>query len=91
MNDDPITSKLDELIAVMKSASLPFKDRWLDASGVGALLGYSGRHVAERIACKPDFPRPVRLDGGHPRWKAAEVLAWAETKRDSSQGRPRAA
>lgn len=84
-----IVEKLDELIAATNAASVPFGVRWLDAAAIGALIGYSGRHVAERIACKPSFPKPVRLDGGHPRWKVSEVLDWIEAQRDVVTGRRR--
>lgn len=81
---DNITNKLDELLAVSRSASIPINVRWLDAAGVGAMLGYSARHVAERVACRPDFPRPMRINGGHPRWLAKEVMTWADGQRDAA-------
>jgi predicted DNA-binding transcriptional regulator AlpA len=82
MTINAIITKLDELIAATRAASIPVRERWLDAIGVGALLGYSGQHVRERLACRKDFPKPARIDGGHARWKAAEVLAWFERQRD---------
>lgn len=56
--------------------------RWLDAKAVGKMLSYDVRVVRERIACRPDFPRPMRIDGaGYPRWREDEVAAWAEVQR----------
>lgn len=79
---DQIAKKLDELIEATRAAALPLDSRWLDAGQVGTLLGYSGRQVMERIACRPDFPKALRLNGhGHPRWKASEVLRWADAER----------
>lgn len=56
---------------------LPLEATWLDAAGVGRMLGYEARIIRERIACRPDFPRPTRIGGkDNPRWNAAEVNAW---------------
>lgn len=86
--DDVIAQKLDELIAATKAASMPVKERWLDAAGVAALLTLSERYIVERLAPKPSFPRPLRCGGTwHPRWKAAEILAWAEQERSRGTGR----
>jgi predicted DNA-binding transcriptional regulator AlpA len=57
--------------------SIPFELRSLDAEEAGALLGYSPRHVCERLAALPDFPRRVDV-GGRPRWIAGELLEWRE-------------
>lgn len=77
-----LRDQISELIAATKAAAIPLPMRWLDAEEVGALLGYSGRQVMERIACRPDFPKALRVDGrGHPRWLASEVSKWAERER----------
>ncbi len=66
--------------------------RWLDAAGIGALLSVSSRQVRERLALRPDFPRPLRIAGvGHPRWREDEVQEWAEKERQRQNGRERAA
>lgn len=75
--------RLDEQIAATRAASVPLRDRWLDAAGIGALLSHPARYVLERLAPRPDFPRPLRE--GHPRWKASEVLEWAERARDANR------
>lgn len=77
MSDDPILTKLDELIAVSRAAAIPFEHRWLDAAAVAAMLGVSVGHFRDRIAPKPGFPEPARYTGGAARWKASEVDAWA--------------
>jgi predicted DNA-binding transcriptional regulator AlpA len=85
---DAIVERLDALIAATRTAHL---DRWLTAEDVGALLGYSPAQIRERIACRPGFPKPLRVDGGHPRWKASEIQAWAEAERERTGGRKRRA
>jgi predicted DNA-binding transcriptional regulator AlpA len=35
----------------------------------------------DRLAKRPDFPRPIRLGTRSLRWKRTELLAWAEEKR----------
>lgn len=88
---DALIAKIEELIAVTRAASIPVRERWLDAEGIAAMLSFKPRYVLENLSCRPDFPKPLRLDGtGHPRWKASEVLDWAARQRDLTGGRPRA-
>lgn len=59
--------------------------QWLDAAGVGRLIGHTARQVRERIALRPDFPRHARIGGtGHPRWRADEVARWMERQRQAA-------
>lgn len=75
-----LLEKLDELIAATKAASIPFEEQWLDAEDVGAYLKFKPRYVSEKLACRPDFPKPMRIDGtGHPRWRAADIAQWAQS------------
>ncbi len=70
--------------------TLPLNAIWLDAEGVGQMLGYEPRIIRERIACKPGFPKPSRIGGtGNPRWNAAEVDTWMRAQRELTGGRPR--
>lgn len=70
--------------------NLPLEALWLDADGVGVMIGYEARIVRERIACRPDFPKPSRIGGsGRPRWNAAEIDAWMRAQRELTGGRPR--
>lgn len=93
--DELLLHKLDELIAATKAASVPVNLRWLDADQIGAMLGFSGTQIMQRIACRPDFPAALRIGGsGHPRWLASEVAEWARREREqheSSGKRRRAA
>jgi hypothetical protein len=67
---------------------IPFELRGLTAEQVGELLGYTGRYVAEDLACKPDFPKATYA-GDKPRWIAGEVLAYREATRASRRVRRR--
>ena len=69
----------------LDGAAKPMNDQllWLDADGIGRMLSLSARHVRERIACQPDFPKPLRIGGlGHPRWLASEIQEWAIAQRE---------
>jgi predicted DNA-binding transcriptional regulator AlpA len=49
---------------------------------IAEYLRVSPRTAAEIYAPQPTFPRAIRPGGGHPRWKALEVIEWAEKSRD---------
>jgi len=67
------------------SERLPLSAIWLDAAGVAEMLGYEPRVVAEKLAPRPDFPRPARIGNkGRPRWRADEVAAWMEQWRETA-------
>lgn len=88
MTEQPIniTAELRALIEALqkpKAAIPPERDLW-DAETIAAYLKVSARQVAERYACRPDFPRPILLPSesgsrNHRRWKAKEVMEWAES------------
>jgi predicted DNA-binding transcriptional regulator AlpA len=87
MMSDETDNLLRQLIDVTRLATIPVEMRYADTRQLGALLGYSARSVAERIACQPDFPQPVRLLGGEARWKVSEVIAWADAQRKPRRAR----
>lgn len=65
--------------------SIPLASTWLDAEGVGKMIGHTARQVRERIALRPDFPKPSRIGGtGHPRWNAGEIDRWMRRQRDAA-------
>jgi len=74
-------SEKDLASVALVAASIPGKLRWLDTEGVGAMLGYSTAQVRDRLSQREDFPKPARIDGGHPRWKASEIDEWMERQR----------
>ena len=63
--------------------SIPVEvDLW-STNELGAYLKVSPNKVVERYAALPDFPKRIVLptaEGGrsHPRWKALDVISWAE-------------
>lgn len=69
-------------------AALVAGDRWLSADACAVYLGLrpakdgspNRRGFLERVACKPDFPRPLQI-GTDKTWKKSEVDAWAEEQR----------
>lgn len=79
-----LIDKIDALIAVLKRPAIPAERILWDAEQAAAYLGVTARHFAERIACKPDFPKAIRLAEikGGLRWKAEEVMDWAESRRE---------
>lgn len=83
MTDTLLITKLDELIAATRAATIPVDVRLWDAQQISAYLCVSARHAAERYAMRPDFPRPICLPTANGeratrRWKATEVIEWAE-------------
>jgi predicted DNA-binding transcriptional regulator AlpA len=62
-------------------AQVPFEQVALDAGEVGVMLGQERRYVLERLATRPDFPRPCSLPGQQKRWLAGEIIQWREVNR----------
>ena len=90
---------VDQLAAAIVGRLIPPIPLEIDLwSGVeiGAYLKVGSRQVLERLAPMPDFPKAIRLPTdrgkGQPRWKACEIIAWAEKYQEGAQalpGRPR--
>lgn len=78
-----IVDQLAEAIARRTARRIPLAvDLWGYAE-IADYLKVSAPQVADRYAPLPDFPRAIRLPStgrgrGHPRYKAAEVIKWAE-------------
>lgn len=75
---------LERLATVLERPPLP-PDRILwDAARVGEYLGVAPRTVAEKWAHRPGFPKAIALGGERAlrRWKAKEVMDWAERQRE---------
>jgi len=72
-------AELIEAIRAMPHIPLSI-DMW-SKHEIAAILKKSPRTVAERYACKPDFPRPYKLSTGDLRWKASEIMEWIEKQR----------
>jgi predicted DNA-binding transcriptional regulator AlpA len=52
------------------------------AQTIAQYLKVTPKHVLQRYAPLPDFPQPIRLPSakgtGQLRWKAKEIIGWAE-------------
>jgi hypothetical protein len=66
-------------------AALVAGDRWLSADACAVYLGMvtpkgtpNRRGFLERVACRPDFPRPNPVTRT---WKKSEVDEWADEQR----------
>lgn len=71
-------------------AALVQGDRWLSADACAVYLGMvtaqgnpNRRGFLERVACRPDFPKPLEL-GQQKSWKKSEVDEWADEQRRSA-------
>jgi hypothetical protein len=80
-------SELARKISELANPAIPLKiDLW-GAKQIAAYLKVSPRHVLERYTLLPGFPTPIRLPSatgkrGNPRWKACEIISWAESYRE---------
>ncbi len=91
MTDLSIPS-IDALVAQLSQAIttrlIPLDVALWDAGQIGAYLGVASGTVLEHYACRPDFPRAIPLPPtgeakrGQRRWKAAEVIEWAEARQE---------
>lgn len=80
-----MTAEKDNTVALI--AALVHGDRWLNADACAVYLGMvtpkgepNRRGFLERVACLPDFPRPLEL-GQQRTWKKSEVDDWADEQR----------
>ena len=57
---------------------VPLSERQMDIADIAAYRRRSARHIAEREACHPDFPRPIIFPSdkgrGHKTWLAVEIF-----------------
>jgi hypothetical protein len=81
-----ILDQLAEAIARHTARRIPLAvDLWSNAE-IAAYLKCEPRQVSERYSCLPGFPRAIRIGGkGHPRYRAAEVIGWAEGQREMAK------
>lgn len=83
-------NKLAEAIAEKIGQPLPLDvDLW-GVDQIAKYLKMSKSQVSQRYVPQTDFPRAIRLstsDGhrSHARWKASEVIAWAEQHQDKKR------
>lgn len=95
MNESILIDQIATAVAVKIAQPIPLSvDLW-DSATIGQFLKVSAKQVTDRYAPLPDFPKAIRLPApgsgkGHPRWKAVEIIEWAERYLDGNgKGRPR--
>ena len=65
--------------ALRQVAQIPTDRRYWSIKTIAAFLEYAEDYVANDLTKREDFPRPAKIGGnGRPRWKAGEVMAWAD-------------
>ena len=74
-----LLAAIDRLSAAVLSG-IPAHKRLWTADGCAQYLGYSKSHFLQKIACRPDFPRPHQVGDGDKgrRWKASDVIDWVD-------------
>lgn len=70
-----LLARLDQLIALMSRPVVPADKTLWTRSDVGTYLGLKSSAL-EKVLSAPSFPDARRPAGGHPRYLAAEVMAW---------------
>ncbi|SDO94691.1 hypothetical protein SAMN04488595_103177 [Ralstonia sp. 25mfcol4.1] len=101
MNDGHLIKRIALAVADHVRPALPVSVALWDVDRIAEFLVRSPKVVRERIVTLPDFPKAIRIpsvqSGGGapakalPRWRASEVVAWAESYKDQPRGRPRKA
>lgn len=84
---DRLVAAVERLESLQRVASIRAEHRWIGAEEIAAMTGFKARTIAEKIVCKPGFPKPMQIDGiGHKRWNYAEV---AEYFQHQQRAKPR--
>lgn len=70
---------LETVEALRQVAQIPTERRLWSIATIALYAELSHSHVAQKVVCQPDFPKPIRILGtGKPRWKAGDVMQWFE-------------
>lgn len=82
-NDHELIVAIARAVAANMPPQIPIDVALWSVADCAAYLRISESSFYQRVACMPGFPQAIRiprLDGsrGHPRWKAREVIEWAE-------------
>ena len=89
MSEVELVEKLANALAKQLRPAIPLSiDLW-DVATVAQFLKRDPDVTRERITCLPDFPKAIRLPSNkgraHPLYKAAEVVAWAQTYQEKTK------
>lgn len=98
-DDRYLIERIAQAVAACVRPTLPLGVALWDVEHIAAYLVRAPKVVRDRVVTLPDFPRPIRIPSvqsgkqdqskAQPRWKASEVIAWAESYREKPIGRPR--
>jgi predicted DNA-binding transcriptional regulator AlpA len=76
---------IERLIAALEAIQRPpipvEVDLW-SYREIAAYFKRSESHAKKTITQQGDFPPAIRVAGGHPLWRAAQVVKWAASKQD---------
>lgn len=76
---DELAQKIAEKIAD-PLPWVPLSERQMTIADIAAYRRLSARHIAEREACRPDFPKPIALPTdkgrGHKAYLAVEIFKY---------------
>ncbi|MEV8471684.1 hypothetical protein [Ralstonia sp. UNC404CL21Col] len=91
MSNVDLIDRLAEAVAERVQPTVPLNVRLWNCKLVAAYLHRAPSVVLERVVTLPGFPTAIRLptttgNKGQPLWKAAEVIAWAESHRGRALG-----
>lgn len=67
--------------ALHAAAVLPHEKRLWSVSRIAEYFDVAETTCYRAILCKPDFPAPIKIEGGPQRWVCGEVIEWAERQR----------
>jgi len=86
---DQLESLARRVDALTAAVGLPPEVRYVGLEKIAAMLDLSVSHIKQRIVCRSDFPKPMRLVSeedepktGHPRWKMSDIVEWADQHRE---------
>lgn len=75
-----VAEKLDALINILSQPAIPADRKLWSREQIGIYLQIK-RSAIDRVISCPSFPAARKPGGGHPRWIAGEVMAWAEKQK----------
>lgn len=79
MNEYQIEALVSSIVKRVQPNNTPFERVLWDLERVGSHLNLTPNYVRENYCCRPDFPKPIRIDKkGKLLYKAKEICDWVE-------------
>ena len=82
---ETIERGFERLAAVL---SVPQERKLWNAGMIAEYFGLSTSTLYRLILSDPGFPESIKIVGGYKRWVSGEVMAWAESQRESRLTKP---